>query len=265
MVEIWKRWENEDRLALEQAHDCLERHGFAIALAEATGYPVERAIGLLPKAWRKLVDESTRRALNGALRVALTTLGRKGYRGDSRDKLHRYAALVFGGAGGALGITSLPVELALTTVLILRSIAEIASSEGEKIDQPEGQLACLQVFALYDRSGKGKIGGYYSVRGAMATSVTEALIGLRSGGLQASGEAAVGKFMEFLIKPFGKSVATKIAGITLPVVGALSGAIITGAFMQHYQRLARGHFILRRLERKYGIERVKESYERLAR
>ena len=32
------------------------------------------------------------------------------------------------------------------------------------------------------------------------------------------------------------------------------------AFMDHFQTLARGHFTIRQLERKYGSEKVKASY-----
>ena len=33
--------------------------------------------------------------------------------------------------------------------------------------------------------------------------------------------------------------------------------------MQHYQDVARGHFIVRRLEREYGPERIREAYQAL--
>jgi hypothetical protein len=34
--------------------------------------------------------------------------------------------------------------------------------------------------------------------------------------------------------------------------------------MQHYQNVARGHFIVRRLERTYGAERIRDAYQQLA-
>jgi hypothetical protein len=36
------------------------------------------------------------------------------------------------------------------------------------------------------------------------------------------------------------------------------------AFAQHFQSLARGHFIVRRLERTYGQAPVRAAYERIA-
>jgi hypothetical protein len=33
--------------------------------------------------------------------------------------------------------------------------------------------------------------------------------------------------------------------------------------MNHFQDVARGHFIVRRLERKYGVDIVKDEYQKL--
>jgi EcsC family protein len=50
---------------------------------------------------------------------------------------------------------------------------------------------------------------------------------------------------------------------TIPVIGALGGAAINYAFIDHFQSIARGHFTVRRLERKYGKDIVFDAYERL--
>ena len=44
------------------------------------------------------------------------------------------------------------------------------------------------------------------------------------------------------------------------MIGALGGATINLLFVDHFQEVARGHFTVRRLERKYGKEKVKEEY-----
>jgi hypothetical protein len=49
----------------------------------------------------------------------------------------------------------------------------------------------------------------------------------------------------------------------VPVIGALGGATINLLFVDHFQEVARGHFIVRRLERKYGKEEVKEEYMKI--
>ena len=46
----------------------------------------------------------------------------------------------------------------------------------------------------------------------------------------------------------------------IPILGAIGGASINLLFINHFQAAARGHFIVRRLERKYGAEFVKKEY-----
>ena len=48
------------------------------------------------------------------------------------------------------------------------------------------------------------------------------------------------------------------------VAGAVSGALVNLAFMQHFQDIARAHFIVRRLERSYGEDEVRRRYGELA-
>ena len=59
-------------------------------------------------------------------------------------------------------------------------------------------------------------------------------------------------------------VSEKAIAEMLPVIGALGDGIINLLFIQHFQSMARGHFIVRRLERKYGIEKVRAEYQRIA-
>jgi hypothetical protein len=58
-------------------------------------------------------------------------------------------------------------------------------------------------------------------------------------------------------------VTQKLAAQALPVVGALGGAAVNYAFIEHFQDVARGHFTVRRLERVYGKDLIKAEYERL--
>jgi hypothetical protein len=52
----------------------------------------------------------------------------------------------------------------------------------------------------------------------------------------------------------------KLAAAT---TGAAGGAVINLLFIDHFQDMARGHFIVRRLERAYPPGMVREEYERL--
>jgi hypothetical protein len=59
-------------------------------------------------------------------------------------------------------------------------------------------------------------------------------------------------------------VSQKVAAQAFPVIGALGGAAVNYAFLEHFQDVARGHFTVRRLERIYGKSIIREEYTRLA-
>jgi EcsC protein family len=61
-------------------------------------------------------------------------------------------ATASGAAGGAFGLPTLPIELPVSTIIMLRSIADIARNEGEDLSDPETALSCLEVFALGGRA-----------------------------------------------------------------------------------------------------------------
>jgi hypothetical protein len=46
----------------------------------------------------------------------------------------------------------------------------------------------------------------------------------------------------------------------VPILGAAGGAFINVLFIKHFQDLARGHFIVRRLEAQYGQAAVRAAY-----
>ena len=58
-------------------------------------------------------------------------------------------------------------------------------------------------------------------------------------------------------------VTEKAAAQAIPAIVAAGGAIVNTIFIDHFQDMARGHFIVRRLERKYGAEIVEETYKKI--
>jgi hypothetical protein len=63
---------------------------------------------------------------------------------------------------------------------------------------------------------------------------------------------------------FSIPVSQKAAAQAVPLVGAAGGALINTLFIGHFQDVARGHFIVRRLERTHGAEQVRAAYIALA-
>ena len=57
----------------------------------------------------------------------------------------------------------------------------------------------------------------------------------------------------------GVRISQKLALQAVPLIGAAGGALVNGAFMAHYEGLARAHFTIRRLERTYGEAMIREA------
>ena len=259
----------EDEAALRQAVAALERTTFAGRLTEMVGRQIDFAGKLVPQPISGAVGKAVTLALRAALRVALTSLSRRA-EGPSpardRRKLHRALVTASGAVGGAFGLVTLPVELPVSTTLILRSIAEIAGSEGENLDDPEAALACLEVFALGGQSGTSDLveGGYFALRGFLAKSVSEAARHIAVRGVGGETAPILLRLMSQIAARFGLVVTQKVAAQAIPVLGAVGGAAVNLAFAQHFQSLARGHFVVRRLERTYGHAPIRAAYERIA-
>ena len=102
------------------------------------------------------------------------------------------------------------------------------------------------------------------MRGMLAKSVTEAARFIAERDVIEEGGPIPVRFITQVASRFGAVVTQKVAAQTLPVVGALGGAAVNYAFIEHFQEVARGHFTVRRLERVYGKNLVRTEYERLA-
>jgi len=218
----------------------------------------------LPAPARNAVAHASERALKVALRVAIGSLDAKP-RGKASNRLHQAAAAASGAIGGAFGLGALAVELPISTTILLRSIAEIAREEGEDLSRPEASLACFEVFALGgSRKEDAAIeGGYLAVRTALARSVSDSARFIAQQGLVSETAPVVARLISQVAARFGVTVSQKLAAQAVPILGAVGGAAVNLAFMEHFQIIARGHFIVRRLERAYGPDAVRFEYERL--
>src|SRR5439155_19170950 len=116
----------------------------------------------------------------------------------------------------------------------------------------ETKLSCLSVFALgssADASDDAAESGYFAARSALATAVTEASKHLAKKGLAKGTAPAIVRLIALIGSRFGVVVSEKAAAQAIPIIGAAGGALINTVFIGHYQDMARGHFIVRRLER----------------
>lgn len=250
-----------DRRALTEARALLENPSLAARIANLAGSPIEYGLERLPEGWQRRVNDATRAALGKGLAVAIGSLefGRGRFGGAG---LHRWAATASGGIGGAFGLPALALELPVTTTLMLRSIAEIAVDCGEDLASPEVRLQCLQVLALGGSrtSDDATETGYFAARVALGRAVSEATAHLMRHGMTHSAAPPLVRLIGQIAARFSIVVSEKAAAQTLPVIGALGGAMLNRVFIDHFQAIARGHFTVRRLERRWGAEAVREQY-----
>jgi hypothetical protein len=127
-------------------------------------------------------------------------------------------------------------------------------------------LACIEVFALGGRSKTNDAAetGYFAVRTALARAVSEAAQYIAERGLAEEGAPAIVRLITQIAGRFSVAVSEKAAAQAVPVIGAAGGAIVNLIFIDHFQDMARGHFVVRRLERFHGADLIRAEYERLA-
>jgi hypothetical protein len=254
----------EDRRCLETAYRHLEYPSFAAHLANAIGMPVEQGLKLMPPHWYRRMHRPIEAAVGSLLEYAIGRIGRN--RALLRpERFYRYVGVGAGALGGLLGGPALVLELPFTTLVILTAIAEIARDEGEDLARMDTRLACLEVFALGGRSGGDDAAdtGYYGLRLTLEMSVAQASRHVVEHGLSRNGAPAINRLILAVSERFGLVLSEKAAAELVPVVGALGGAVVNDLFIRHFQDMARSHFALRRLERKFGRDFIEAEYEKL--
>ena len=247
---------------LKKAKALLENPGIAAKITNLLGTPIEKGFELLPDNWNVKIGELTQEALSKAVHAAVFTMKDSPGEGAS-DIWHKIAVATTGGIGGFFGLPALAVELPISTTIMLRSIADIARSEGETISKIESKIACIEVFALGgpSKSDDASESGYFVIRAALARSMTKAAEYIAEKGLAEEGAPALVRLIFQIAERFSIQVSEKAAAQAIPAIGAAGGAIINTLFIDHFQDMARGHFIVRRLERKYGKEIVEATYK----
>lgn len=267
----------DDLRFIQRAANYLERPSFLIRIANYVGMPVDALMQVAPD----FVHEAALRSLQGCLRVALTTVPPLPKESSTNVEaiewrswwsgLWNSAALATSGAaGGALGIAGLPMELPLSTMLMLRSIATIATEFGEDLRKPESRLSCLSVFALGGPSQHDDEmeSSYLGARFALAAAVSDASMYLaRTAANEVSMAGAhtapiMVQLLTQIAARFNIIVSEKIVAQGIPIVGAAAGVFINLAFSEHFNSVARFHFGIRKLEREYGKQIVQNAYRK---
>ncbi|WP_149273993.1 EcsC family protein [Pareuzebyella sediminis] len=257
-----KKLHPEDLATLKMAKYKMERIGWAMEGLNKMGNLIESRLELLPEKQQKWLKQLSYKVLITVVRANLTTMKSGKTMTTPLNTMYKGLVTSSGMLGGALGATAFTVDLGITTKLMMRSIMDIARSQGEDLSELDTQLACLQVFAL---GGKTKHDdsidtGYFATRIALNAAVKGSSSRLIEGLLVGTSSPIV-QFIAQIASRFSVQVSEKFVAQAIPLVGAVGGASINLAFIQHFQNMAQAHFSIRRLERKYGQELIRKNYE----
>jgi hypothetical protein len=240
----------------------LERPSWVVPLARVSGAPVDLAIKYMPRTINVRLRGAIEAAIYRCFEAAVNSFEEDDPLDAPAPWMGKLMTGVTGGVGGFFGPWALPIELPITTALMLRGIAEIARDEGEDLTDFETKLACLEVFAL--GGGPGERGGlnleYYAVRAAIAQLTREAARQMVERGAINASTPIMARLIGEIVGRFGLAIGDRFASGMVPMIGAVGGATVNMIFMDHFQRVARGHFIVRRLERQFGTTLVRTHY-----
>lgn len=255
---------------LKQAVSLLEQDTITEKMTQFVGKPLDYLMDRLPRKVEDKIHALVKIALHKAADTALWSLNNEPNR-QASTKTNKVFAAISGAVGGAFGFTALAVELPVSTTIMLRAVADIARSEGFDLEQLETKQACLEVFALGSPTSTDDDAidtAYYATR----TFTAEAMQTLSKELAEIAAKHTVsqltptqtGKWFASLIEKitarFGVVITEKAAAQAVPIIGAVAGATLNTMFTDYYQDMARGHFIIKRLERQYGYEQVKTAY-----
>ncbi len=268
----------EDLEALKQAKSNMLNISWAMRNVNKIGDTVETGMTFIPEKIVDKIQSLTQKALLKIIKANLFTIQKnKTFKKPSKVT---YKSIVTGsgalsgffGATTGFGTAIFASELTITTKFLMRTIMDIARSEGEDIYTLEGQMACLEVFALGgdSKDDDGLETSYYTTRIAINSALNNvSAAGLKVGletlvkGASTLGSGALSNFVSKIATRLSLLISEKFLAQALPIVGAIGGGSLNYVFVDHFQKMATAHFTIKRLERNYGEAIVKLAYENI--
>ena len=263
-----------DKEVIRVTKHSMENIGWAMQGLNRIGVKMESGFKKIPEKQQQWLQEKTTNVLSNILHANLTTM----QKGKSFKKpiSQTYKSLVIGtgaisgafGAATGVGTAVFVCELSVYNHVFIRSIIDKARIEGEDVVDIDTQLSCLAVFALGGVSEKddGLDNSYFATRVALRATISGASVFISKNGISGLGKALMmaasplTQMIGLIASRFTIQVSEKFLAQAVPLVGAAGGGTINYLFMDHFQKMAKAHFTLRRLERKYGEELVRTTY-----
>lgn len=264
----------EDLETIKKARGSMEDIGYLMQGLNKIGGTIESGIKMIPQKQQVWLQSNIDKILMTMVKSNLTTMQKgKSFKKPS-SKVYKALVTSTGALSGAFGSTTgigtaiFTSELAISTNFIMRSIMDIARSEGEDIYDMETQLSCLNVFALGgdSKDDDGLETSYYTSRMVMDNAIKSAGSYISKNGISGINKLFLNsanplvKLISSITSRFTVQVSEKFIAQAVPLIGAAGGGTVNYLFINHFQKMAKAHFTIRRLERKYGEDQVKTAY-----
>ena len=268
----FKNITSEDQELIKKAQYDLDQVSFMMRAFNTIGTPIDTGMMMLPEKFKDKIHGTIQKALQLAVKANLKTLKADTPYKSSSNLTYKVVTGLSGAAGGFFGAAGFTADLLVSTKFMMRSIMDIARSQGENVHEIEAQLACLQVFAMGGSSDKDDDvdTSYYATRAALQTAINQSSVYVTENGtkriieaLASQTAAPLAKLINQVAARYSLQISEKFAAQAIPVLGAAAGASINVLFINHFQKMATAHFTLRRLERKYGKQLIQNNYEQL--
>ncbi len=209
-----------------------------VAKSRSLGAGLEAQWAKMPQTLRAQVEAQVAQALRVGLGVA-----KSGPQASPRQQ--RLLIIAAGAAGGSVGLAGALAELPFALVIFLQAIREEARAAGLDPDRDGVALASLDILA------SGKVLGAAEVLDPAYLTGRLALAGPSLSGW-------IARTVPRLVPLIGP----RLAASAVPLVGALGGAVLNAAWLDHYRRLARIRFRLMVLAEHHGAEPVVRAFAR---
>ncbi|MDP5043897.1 MAG: EcsC family protein, partial [Leeuwenhoekiella sp.] len=225
----------EDLVLIKKSKKDLDEVSFLMRALNTIGTPIDSGLTLLPEKYQDKISSTIQKALQLSVKANLKTLNKGRQYTPSSNITYKVVTGLSGATGGFFGVAGFTADLLISTKFMMRSIMDIARSQGEDIHNINTQLACLQVFALGGTSDDDDEldTSYYATRAALHTAMNQTSVYIAENGtkniieaLASQTAAPLAKLINQVAARFSVQVSEKFAAQAIPVLGAAAGASI---------------------------------------
>ena len=230
---------------MSAAETYISARGLLSSGIQTLGRFVGKGTDQLPEDWKVQILEKLRSALGAIQQYSITGMDNEPGR-DASEWLYALLTALSAAIGGAGGLAGILAELPVSTGIMLRSIADIGREHGGRLDDPDFQKTCIEVFAYGgpldddDEADLAFLMGHFA-----GLELTELL-----------GKVAL---------RYGVFLTPKILAMAPPVIGAFANCLISVPFLRFYQSMAHVLFALAPLEKSYDPLQVRSCFASVVR